>query len=184
MDPAKDPGLDLPKMQIAVDPPRVDGGKQPAKRRAAAPAEPELPTPDSREEPPIEASSMVEPQPETLVSPTPPAKPLIDQVHEKMATTLKGMQDGTRSVALMAGSIPILPQFRIERHPVSDVPRVGVLFEAMVYATVTVEKGDKLVLRLYAHLPALANNVVQALLKECGIQFDVSTDSFIRPSFV
>lgn len=49
------------------------------------------------------------------------------------------------------------------------------------YAVIREEK-DKLVVRCYAHIPALFNNAIVGLIKSTGRSVEFSKDSFIRPS--
>jgi hypothetical protein len=163
---------------------------KPASKKKAAPQHqpPEESVGEPGDKPaaqPVAEEAVVEKAPEEPKKLTPAdSRVRLGDVHAKLQHGLQVVRSGQTSVAIPANAAAMLPGFNIAYHPLPEVSRVGILHDVMVYATVTVERGGKLVTRLYAHLPPHVNAVIQAILKESGIRAEISPDSHIKASFL
>lgn len=129
-----------------------------------------------------------EKKPEPAASPTPQSKPVppakksvLAEATEAFKEVLKRMKDKDEKIVLSPRAASQVQGFRIEPHPIKDVPKVLIQFQVMTYAQVGEEKG-KLTVRLYAHLPPEANEIIRAIIDESGVGAHYSSDSFTRPT--
>lgn len=114
--------------------------------------------------------------------PVPPAKKtMLGEATDALREVLKRLKGKDEKIPLSPKAASVVQGFRIEPHPVSDVPRILIQFQVMTYAQVGEEKG-KMVVRLYAHLPPEANEVIRTMISESGIGAHYSPDSFTRPT--
>lgn len=138
--------------------------------------------------PAVEPSKPEEKKPEPSVAPAPKSKPVppakksvLAEATEAFQEVLKRMKDKDGKIVLSPRAASQVQGFRIEPHPIKDVPKVLIQFQVMTYAQVGEEKG-KLTVRLYAHLPPEANEIIRTIIDESGVGANYSTDSFTRPT--